>query len=133
MHWFRSHKLKLASLALFELACLLVLSFGHIHPHRLSSTRGNWVFAALTAAEPAHNATSAEVRGGPSPSDPDSLANGFCAICASISLTGAVVLSDAPTLLSDVAFSAVLHRSFGAAPTRSIDLFHFDARGPPLA
>jgi hypothetical protein len=129
MHWFRSHKLRLASLALFALACHFVLSFGHIHRHRLSSTRGNWV-SVTVAAEPARSATPAEVPNGPR--GPDAR-NDFCAICASISLTAAVVLSDAPTLLSDLAFSVVLHRSFGAAPARLINLFHFDARGPPLA
>jgi hypothetical protein len=133
MHWFRSHKLKLASLALFALACHFVLAFGHIHRSRLFGAGGNWVSAIVAVTEPAQSATRAELPGVPGQPDPGSLANDFCAICASISLTSAVFLSDAPTPLSDVAFSVVLHRSFGAAPVQSINLFHFDARGPPLA
>jgi hypothetical protein len=130
MYWFRSHKFKLASLALFALACHFVLAFGHNHPHPLASKHNNSVYAAVGAAETARRVT-LEVPNGPGRSDPGSLGDGFCAICASISLASAVVISDAPSLPVDVLFLEQLRLPFVAAPARSTSLFHFEARGPP--
>jgi hypothetical protein len=131
MYWFRSHKLKLASLALLALACQFVFSFGHIHLHPLASKRSNWVHTAVAAAEVAQRATLAEVPAGSGRTDPGSLGDGFCAICASISLAGAAVISNAPNLPFDILFIEQLDLPFVAAPAQLVDLFHFEARGPP--
>jgi hypothetical protein len=130
MYWFRSHKLKLASLALLALACHFVLAFGHNHPHPLTSKHSNSVYAAVGAAEAARRAI-LEVPNGPGRSDPGSLGEGFCAICASISLASAVVISNAPNLPFDVLFIEQLHLPFVTAPAQLVDVFHFEARGPP--
>ena len=42
MRWFRSHRLKVASLALFALVCQFVLSFGHVHLDRFAGNSSNW-------------------------------------------------------------------------------------------
>jgi hypothetical protein len=46
MLWFRSHRVKVASLALFALTCQFVLSFGHVHLNGFASQGSNWAIAA---------------------------------------------------------------------------------------
>ena len=50
MRWFRSHKLKVASLALFALTCQFVLSFGHVHLDRFAGNAANWAVAGKAVA-----------------------------------------------------------------------------------
>jgi hypothetical protein len=129
MRWFRTHRLRLTSLALFALACHFVLSFGHVHGH---GRDGNWarLFATVATVEAASEGPSAELTG--APGQPDSVSLGdFCAVCANISLVGAGVTSVAPTISRDAPLVNDLQRSFGGVPARPIDLFHFEARGPP--
>ena len=135
MWWFRSQKLKSASLVLFALACQFAFAFGHVHLDRSAGT-SNWVIAAALGkaiAAPAGKVTSADLPTSPRQKSPSSLGHDFCAICASISLAGAVIVQDAPTLLPGISFSKELHWSFAATRAASIDHFRFNARGPPTA
>jgi hypothetical protein len=124
MRWFRSQKLKVAQLALFALACQLVLAFGHVHPERLAGSSSHWAgAAAATSADPSS----------PRQNNPSGLGEDFCAICANISLAGALVIPATPAALPRISFFDDLHWPFAATAAASIDLFHFNARGPPRA
>ena len=125
MRWFRSHRLKVASLALFALTCQFVLSFGHVHLNRFAS---NWAVAAV-----AGKVTLADFPTSPRQKNPSGLGEDFCAICASINLAGALVAPTAPTLLPEISFDRELHWSLVATQAESIDHIHFNARGPPVA
>jgi hypothetical protein len=132
MRWFRSHKFEVASLALFALACHVLLGFGHVHLDRFAGNSSTWAIAAAAGnavATPAGEAAS-DVPALPRQKDRNGLGEDFCAICASIHLAGAVVVPDAPTL-PEVSFFKILHWSFAATEARSIDHIHFNARGPP--
>ena len=124
MRWFRSHRLKVASLALFALTCQFVLSFGHVHLNRFAS---NWAVAAV-----AGKVTLADFPTSPRQKNPSGLGEDFCAICASINLAGALVAPTAPTLLPEISFDRELHWSLVATQAESIDHIHFNARGPPV-
>jgi hypothetical protein len=124
MWWFRSQKLKVASLALFALTCQFVLSFGHVHLNRFAS---NWAIAAV-----AGKVTLADLPVSPGQKNPSGLGD-FCAICASINLAGAPVAPTAPTLLPEISFYKELHWSLVVTQAESIDHIHFNARGPPVA
>src|ERR1700722_6510568 len=91
MRWFRSHRLKVASLALFALTCQFVLSFGHVHLDRFA---GNWAVAAGKAVATPGKVTLADLPTSPRQKNPSGLGDDFCAICANISLAGAAL---APT------------------------------------
>jgi hypothetical protein len=134
MRWFRSHKLKVASLALFALTCQFVLSFGHVHLDRFAGGSINWAMSAAAgkavAAAPG-KVTIADLPTSPRKKNPSGLGDDFCAICASVSLAGALVVPTSPTLLPAVSFFKELQWSFAATQARSIDHFHFNARGPP--
>jgi hypothetical protein len=135
MRWFRSHRLKVASLALFALACQFVLAFGHVHLDSFAGT-SNWAIAAVAGkavAAPAGKVTTADLPTSPRQKNPSGLGDDFCAICANISLASALVVPTAPTLLPGVSFFEELQWSFAATQARSIDHFHFNARGPPTA
>src|ERR1700722_965367 len=113
MRWFRSRRLKVASLALFALTCQFVLSFGHVHLDRFAGRVGNWAVAAAAgkavAAAPGKG-TLAYLPTSPREKNPRGLGDDFCAICASINLTGA--LAATPMLLPGVSFYKELHWSF---------------------
>ena len=136
MRWFRSHRLKVASLALFALTCQFVLSFGHVHLDRFAGNSINWAMAAAAgkavAAAPG-KVTLADLPTSPRQKNPSGLGDDFCAICASINLAGALVAPTAPTLLLGISFYKELHWSFVATQAQSIDHIHFNARGPPVA
>ena len=125
MRWFRSHRLKVASLALFALTCQFVLSFGHVHLNRFAS---NWAVAAV-----AGKVTLADLPTSPRQKNPTGLGEDFCAICANMNLAGALVAPTVPTLLPEISFYKELHWSFAATQAESIDHIHFNARGPPVA
>jgi hypothetical protein len=135
MRWFRSHKLKVASLALFALTCQFVLSFGHVHLDRLSGNSINWAAAAATGKAVATvpgKVTLADLPASPRQKNTSGLGEDFCAICASINLAGALVAPSPTTLLPGISFYKELHWSFVATQAQSIDRIHFNARGPPV-
>src|SRR5271169_4746576 len=122
MRWFRSHRLKVASLALFALACQLVLSFGHVHLDRFAGNSSTWAIAAVAgkaAATSAGKVTSVDLPTSPRQKNPSGLGDDFCAICASISLAAALVVPDAPTLLPGILVVKELHWSFAATRAAS--------------
>jgi hypothetical protein len=136
MRWFRSHRFEVASLALFALAFQLVLAFGHVHFDRFAGNSSNWAIAAVTGKAVATSAgkiTSVDLPTSPRQKNPRGLGDDFCAICVSISLAGALVVPDAPTLLPEISLFRELHWSFAATRAASTEHFHFNARGPPTA
>ena len=136
MRWFRSHRFKVAWLALFALTCQFLLGFGHVHLDRFAGNSSNWAISAIAGkavAAPAGKVTIADLPTSPRQKNPSGLGDDFCAICASISLAGALVVPDAPTLLPGISVVKELHWSFAATRAASIDHFHFNARGPPTA
>jgi hypothetical protein len=136
MRWFRSHKLKAASLALFALTCQFVLSFGHVHLGRFARNASNWAIAASVdegvAAAPG-KVTLADLPTPPRQQNPSGLGDDFCAICANIKLAGALIALTAPTLLFGISVYKTLHWSLVATQGRLINHIHFNARGPPVA
>jgi hypothetical protein len=134
MHWFRWDRLKVASLALFALACQFALALGHVHLDRFASSSSNWAIAAAAGkavAAPGGKAT-IDLPASPRQKNPSGLGDEFCAIWANISLAGALVVPNAPTLLIGISLFKELHWSFAATQARSINHFHFNARGPLL-
>jgi hypothetical protein len=136
MRWFRSHRLKVASLALFALACQFVLSFGHVHINRFGGGSINWAMAAAAGkavATAPGKVRLADLPTSPRPKNPDRLADDFCAICANIDLAGALVPPTEPVLVFGISFYKELHWSLVATQALPIDRIHFNARGPPVA
>ena len=122
MHWFRS-RLRLSScLALFALACQLVLAFGHVHVDGAVGHASARIEAAGgTASAPASNDT------------PD-VADDYCAICAFIHLAGALVPAELPPSLSLPVVFARWHPDPAAAQELPISTpAYFAARAPPVA
>ena len=75
----------------------------------------------------------ADLQASPREKNPDSLGDDFCAICANISLAGAIVLPIVLLFLLGTARSERLTWSFAATRAASTIHVHFDARGPPAA
>jgi hypothetical protein len=126
MHWFRSNRGMVAWVALFALACQLVLSFGHVHASKFSG--GSLASAAVETGD-------AAVDGQPSSpqKNPTGLAGDFCAICASINLAGTLILPILAIILTPRLFIDILPGSLAASEPASFDHLPFSARGPPHA
>src|SRR5277367_1767446 len=105
MRWFRSHGFKVAPLALFALACQLVLAFGHIHLDQ---------FADISSASSLASAkvVSADLPSSPRHNGPGGLGDDFCAICANMSLAGALVIPAAPAEAPRISSINEFHWSF---------------------
>jgi hypothetical protein len=135
MQWFRSHRLEVVSLALFALVCQFVLSFGHAHLDRFARNSNDWLIAVAAGkavAASVGKVTIADLPTSPRQKSPTAIGDDFCAICANIGLAGALVVPS-PALAPGISSFKVLYRSFAATQARSIDHFHFNARGPPTA
>ena len=126
MAWLRSKTGRIAWLALFALACQLVLSFGHVH---LAKNTGIAWTAALSAA---NIDAQADQSSPPSPRGPVSTPDDFCAICANINLAATLVLPVLASILAPVLVTAELPRLQADIRPRSIARLLFSARGPPL-
>jgi hypothetical protein len=128
--WFRSNRGRVTWLALFALACQLVLTFGHIHlgkvsvaPIAVAANAGLVVSAdedsaALTRAPPLNYSTAGD----------DS-----CALCASINLAASLVVPTAPTVVLPFSSDVALKWSQAGREHVAFDHIFFDARGPPHA
>ena len=119
----RSNKGRIVWLALFALACQLVLSFGHVHPGK--NVGSAW--AALGAASNADQSAPA------APQGPAGTADDFCAICANISLAGTLVLPILASILVPVSIINELPKPQADVRPSSIAHLLFRARGPPHA
>jgi hypothetical protein len=126
MGWFRSSRGAVAWLALFALACQLVLSFGHVHASKFDG--GSLASAAAeTGDAPADGPPSSPEK------NPIGLAGDFCAICASINLAGTLILPILAIILAPRLFTEILPWSVAASEPTSFDHLPFSARGPPHA
>lgn len=129
MGWFRSNRGVVAWVALFALACQLVLSFGHLHTGKFSNLSGDSLaFAAVETGD-------GSADGPPSSPEkkPTGLAVDFCAICASVNLAGTLVLPILAIILTPRLFTEILPWSLAATEPASLDHRPFSARGPPHA
>ncbi len=126
MSWFRANRGIAAWLALFALACQLSFSFGHIHINKFGGGLAPQVAAQTTHAE-ADTPPPAPKKG------PAGLAGDFCAICANISLAGALILPILAFILAPELRTGVLRWSLSASVPASFDHLTFRARGPPHA
>jgi hypothetical protein len=127
MGWFRSNRGVVAWVALFALACQLALSFGHVHASSSSKFGGSLAFAAETGNAPADGAPWSPQK------KPGGFADDFCAICASISLAGMLILPILAIILAPRLFTEILPWSLAASEPTSFDHRPFSARGPPHA
>ena len=120
MAWFRTNRGVAAWLACFALACQLSLTFGHVH-------LGTPGIGHRAAAETTGT-------GNAPPKDPVGDAGDTCAVCANISLAGALILPVLAFLLWPAPFtthvSAWLLVAVGPTSYRHQP---FSARGPPDA
>jgi len=92
MRWFRSHRLKVASLALFALTCQFrpLLRPRPSRPFcRQSRQLGGAAAAGKAVAAAPGKVTLADLPTSPRQKNPSGLGDDFCAVCASISLAGA--------------------------------------------
>jgi len=127
MAWFRTNRGIAAWLAFFALACQLSLSFGHVHLSK---------FDAGISGAATQGAVETTGRGdAPPPARPkDPVEGDFCAVCAHISLAGALIL---PVLVAFILAPGLLAHVFrwSLATPRLVSYRHqpFSARGPPHA
>jgi hypothetical protein len=128
MQWFRANRAKFAWLAFFALTCQLVLSFGHVHVGKLSSS------STLLAALAPHSAdASAGANPSAPPEQPKAVADEFCAICTNLKLASALIVPAAPVPVPPISFVYRLRWSTAAIEPPWFDQPVFDARGPPDA
>src|SRR5262249_42107532 len=123
---FRTNRGVAVWLAFFALACHLSFSFGHVHVSKF----GN-VLAAPVAAQ-----TTDDASGDASPSPPlrpSGFSIDFCAVCANISLAGALLLPILALILAPVLFINVLRWPLAERAPASFGHRPFSARGPPHA
>jgi hypothetical protein len=130
MRWFRSQRLAVTLVALFALTSQFAHTFGHVHLERFANgALTAWGKAAIpTAAKLADEQPPAQDRHGPI-----RLVDGFCAICASISLAGTALIPDGPAVVALNSSASELQWIDVTAAASSAAHFHFDARGPPSA
>jgi hypothetical protein len=126
MRWFRSQRLAVTLVALFALTFQFAHTFGHVHLERFAD--GALIAWGKAATTPAAEQPPAQDRHGPI-----RLVDGFCAICASISLAGTALIPDSPALVTRVTSAGELQWIYVPATAASAGQFHFDARGPPSA
>jgi hypothetical protein len=131
MRWFRSRRFAVVWLALFALTSHFAHTFGHVHLDRFAD-HGLAVAGKLAIAAAAKLAS-------PDPplqrdqDGPIRLRDGFCAICASISLAGTALIPSGPSVIvRSLSADEVTWPDLPAAVS-STGHFHFDARGPPSA
>jgi hypothetical protein len=98
MRWFRSRRLAVAWMALFALTSHFAHTFGHVHLDRFADSGltagGRLLVAALTRLASSDQLPQRDKDG------PIRLRDGFCAICANVSLAGTVLVSSGPSVLA---------------------------------
>jgi hypothetical protein len=129
MGWFRSHRTKVATLALCALVFQFVLAFGHFHLDHFAGS--NLAIAALTGkalAAPAGGVNTGDLPTSPRHKAPLRFGDDFCAICASMVM---VVVPNALALPPASLFFERLQWSFAATRAAPTERTYFNARGPP--
>jgi hypothetical protein len=116
MQWFRAKRSPSGYAALFALGLQLALSFGHLHLDEL----------ALGKTTLAATVSDSQTPPGPVP-DRDEV----CAICAIISLSGALLIPDAPTLVFAGAQHEAFFQNLVAVLVSDLTRGQFQARAPP--
>jgi len=116
MNWLRAKAKRLSLLALFALALQLGLSFGHVH---------NDLGIGTASASVGHPQASSDNR-----QDQD-LHRDFCAICASVAMTGNAVTATVPSLPLPLTFASLetTHHHDSIAPETRRGAFR--SRAPP--
>jgi hypothetical protein len=130
MRWIRQHIRSATWLALAALAAQVVMTFGHIHAERFSTPS-----AAAAAIAAAGLQAPDKAKGAGSPTQPNRApgADGFCAICASIGLLGALVLPAAQKL-APARVIARINEVYSADTNTAGELrLSSPARAPPAA
>jgi len=122
MRWFRANRRVSGALALFALALQITLAFGHIHLRDFAGVPGVAVAQTLDSSNKSsgHN-------------DGDQSADHYCLVCATVNLTGMLVLPETVALPLPVISSDTEHWQTHVASTGRIAHAHFRARAPPLA
>jgi len=119
MGWFRSSRREVAWLAVFALACQLVLSFGHVHLGSFSDGSAAWAAGAVPPSSSQKHSTG--------------VSGDFCAICANIRLASMLVVPDPSLVLAPNSFIQILPWSVTTGEHASFERLYFNARGPPVA
>ena len=126
MSWLRSNRGVVAWLAFFALACQLLLTFGHVHLGNFGGGSAAWA-----AAEPGD--ASSDILPQSPQKKPAGLGGDFCAVCASISLAGTLILPILAIIITPRLFAEILLWSLAASEPAAFDHLPFSARGPPYA
>jgi hypothetical protein len=121
MQWFRAKLKAGAGLALFALTVQIVLSFGHVH-------LGGFAHAAVYLSSTSTTSTSPAPNHPPA-GDPDN----YCAICATIHLTGSSFLPEGPRVPIPVATQLVEQFKPVTAVFIEPRRAPFQSRAPPPA
>jgi hypothetical protein len=137
MGWFRTKQVTVAWVALFALACQLVLSYGHVHTSPFNSGKlgfgdvgpGSVTLALIADGDQSQSSADPTT---PRQKSPTGLPD-FCAICASIGLSGTLIVPDAPVVSAPTSSIQALPWSLAAVEPASVDHLFFSARGPPTA
>jgi hypothetical protein len=105
----------------FALALQLVLSFGHVHARDFAGIPGSPVAQAQVT-----------VPHGPDGDAADQANDIYCAICATVALSGTLVLPALPALLPPASSTDVSHWYRLAHRRDRFEHALFSARAPPL-
>jgi hypothetical protein len=122
MGWLRTNRRFCAALALFALTLQLALSFGHIHLRDFVGIPGTAVAQAQITAPHSPNTNAA-----------DQVNDGYCLVCATVALSGTLVLSALLALLLPSNSTDVSHWYRLADRRDRFDHALFSARAPPLS
>ena len=127
MKWFRLHRVFGAQAALFALVVQFTLAFGHVHV-------GNADARAIATAAAAFNITPDEPNApAPSDNDPHHPADGICAICATVHMTGSAQAAASPALPLPVTYRAAELSLSSHTMRNEVRCFELRSRGPPQA
>ena len=119
MRWFRSNRVFGAQAALFALLVQFTLAFGHIHVSHADAADA----IAVTT----------DGLGTPSAPDQDDPADGLCAICATVQMTGSAQAAAPPTLPLPIIYRAIAPSLSSQSAYDDLRCFELRSRGPPQA
>jgi len=126
MSWFRVRKALGGYCALFALALQLVLAFGHIHPREIWGSPGSTTTLATAFLKGGHGNSVSP--GGQPAGDQD----GYCDICATISMVGTGQAATPPQLPLPSLFEPVRFTAEHDQAAFDRGHVHFQSRAPPI-